>query len=170
MILFFYKITMVWKEQVVELPFCRNSNHIKWQNPLFALLAIAFYLPSYLHDRISVSCRSAGFGKSDRNIYRLTTSPCKVIRRSKFFFCRICRMHTLTRYCDVQLPHTHRHPSIASSPTPSPNGRVWHNPPGKWCCTMLQDCKPLFCLFFIPTKEALRCSRLKPHLLPTAPV
>ena len=59
---------------------------------------------------------------------------------------------------------------IAIIPTPIPNGRVWHNHLGKWCCTMLQDCKPLFYLFFIPTKEALRCSRLKPHLLPEAPV
>ena len=106
--------------KVAELPFCRNSNPIKWQDPLFALLAIAFYLPSYLHDRISVSCRSAGFGKSDRNIYRLTTSPCKVIRRCKFLFCRTCRMHTLTRYYDVQVPYMHSQRQYCQFPTLAP--------------------------------------------------
>ena len=76
--------------KVAELPFCRNSNPIKWQDPLFALLAIAFYLPSYLHDHISVRCRSANVSKSDRNIHRLATLLSKGAILCKFLIHHIC--------------------------------------------------------------------------------
>ena len=41
---------------------------------------------------------------------------------------------------------------------------------GEGCCTYAKGLQPLSMLFIIPTNKAFRCSSLKPHLLPSAPV
>ena len=58
--------------------------------PQAPMLAIVFYRPSYSHIFISIHCRSACFGKSDRHTHRFTTSLRKVANLCKYLFHRIC--------------------------------------------------------------------------------